>query len=78
MSRTITISDELYGKLEAQARMRGLDSVEQLLERLQAPEAESLRRADVVRKIDELRNRLFAEYGQMPDSQELLLEDRAR
>ncbi len=78
MSRTITISDELYAKLEAEAQMRGLSSVEQLLEQLQAPETKSLRRKEVVREIDDLRNRLFAKYGQMPDSVELLREDRAR
>jgi hypothetical protein len=78
MSRTIKISDELYAKLEAEAQMRGLNSVEQLLEQFQTPETESLRRKEVVRQIDDLRDRLFAKYGQMPDSVELLREDRAR
>jgi hypothetical protein len=78
MSRTLTISDELYAKLEAEARVRGFDSVEQLLEQWQIPETESLRRIDVVREIDDLRNRLFAKYGEMPDSVELLRKDRAR
>jgi predicted CopG family antitoxin len=78
MSRTIKISDELYARLEAEAQMRGLNSVEQLLEQLQAPDTESLHRKEVVREIDDLRNRLFAKYGQMPDSVELLREDRAR
>jgi hypothetical protein len=78
MSRTITISDELYDKLETQARMRGLKSVEQLLEQLEKSEPEALKRKDIVRGIDILRNRLLAKYGQMPDSSELLREDRAR
>jgi hypothetical protein len=78
MSRTIIISDALYARLEAQARMRGFDSIEQLLEQWQIPESESLCRKEVVRAIDELRNRLFAKYGEMPDSIELLREDRAR
>ena len=78
MSRTIEISDELYAKLEAEAQSRGLKSVEQLLEQLQTPENKSLHRKDVVREIDELRKRLFVKYGQMPDSVELLREDRAR
>jgi hypothetical protein len=78
MSRTIKISDQLYVKLEAEARMRGLDSVEHLLEQWQAPEIESRRRKEVVQEIDDLRSRLFAKYGEMPDSVELLREDRAR
>jgi predicted CopG family antitoxin len=78
MSRTITISDDLYARLEAEARMRGLGSIEQLLETLHESEAESLRRREVVREIDELRARLAAKYGQLPDSTELLREDRAR
>ena len=78
MSRTITISDELYARLETEAQMQGLDTVEQLLERLQPAEPESLHRKKVVQQIDNLRNRLFAQYGEMPDSVELLREDRAR
>jgi hypothetical protein len=78
MSRTLTISDELYAKLEAEARLRGLDSVEQLLEQWRSPETESQVRVKVVREIDDLRNRLFAKYGELPDSVELLREDRAR
>lgn len=76
MSRTTKLSDELYVKLKAEAQMRGLKSVEQLLEQLQTPEPELLHRKDVVREIDDLRNRLFVKYGRMPDSVELLREDR--
>jgi hypothetical protein len=36
MSQTLTISDRLLARLEAAARQRGLDSVEQLLETWQA------------------------------------------
>jgi hypothetical protein len=43
MSRTLTISDELLARLQAAARRRGLDSVEQLLETWQANEEEVLR-----------------------------------
>lgn len=78
MSRTLTISDELYARLEAEARSRGLKTVEEFLDRLQIPEAELARREDVVREIDHLRERLFSRYGQMPDSVDLLREDRAR
>ena len=78
MSRTLTISDELYARLEAEARSRGIDTVEEFLDRIQIPEAELSRREDVVREIDHLRERLLATYGQMPDSVDLLREDRAR
>lgn len=78
MSRTLTISDELYARLQAEARSHGLKTVEELLDRIQIPEAELSRREDVVREIDHLRERLFARYGQMPDSVDLLREDRAR
>jgi predicted CopG family antitoxin len=78
MSRTLTISDELYERLESEARDRGLKSVEELLDQLQSLESNISHRRAVVREIDLLRERLFARYGQMPDSVELLREDRAR
>lgn len=78
MSRTLTISDELYGRLESEARSRGLKSVEELLDRLQSQQTDIALRRDVVRGIDYLRERLFARYGEMPDSVDLLREDRAR
>jgi hypothetical protein len=78
MSRTLTISDELYGQLEAEARRRGLPSVEQLLEQWQVVKAGVPSRSEVVREIDDLRNSLLARYGEMPDSAELLHRDRAR
>src|SRR5438876_3946469 len=40
MSQTLTISDQLLARLEAAARRRGLNSVEQLLETWQASEEE--------------------------------------
>ena len=78
MSRTLTISDELYSRLEAEALERGLSSVEQLLEQWQLAKTGMPSRNDVVREIDDLRNRLRARYGEMPDSAKLLREDRAR
>lgn len=35
-------------------------------------------RKDVARRIDELREKIFAAHGDMPDSAELIREDRAR
>jgi hypothetical protein len=78
MSQTLTISDALYVRLEASAQMRGMTSIEQLLEEWQAREDELLRRQDVVRRIDSLRERLFATYGELPDSVAFIREDRER
>ena len=77
MSRTLTISDELYARLEKEAQLRGL-SIELLIEEWERAEANLLRRKDVVRGIDGLRERLFSKYGAMPDSSDLVREDRAR
>lgn len=78
MSRTLTITDELYERLEAKARRRGLDSVESLLDEVGQEGANLSQRGEAVRRVAGLRARLFARYGEMPDSVELLLEDRAR
>jgi hypothetical protein len=78
MSQTLTVSDELYARLEAAARQRGLPGVEQLLEMWQSKEEECNRRAQAVRQIDAVRAQLFATYGEMPDSVALIREDRER
>jgi predicted CopG family antitoxin len=78
MSRTITVSDELYTRLEAEARARGLKSIERLLEEWGQNETTLKERKDVVKEIDDLRERLFAKYGAQPDSVELIREDRTR
>jgi hypothetical protein len=78
MSRTLTVSDELYARLEVAARQRGFHSVEQLLETWQASANELNERKQAVRQIDALRARLVATYGQMPDSAALIREDRGR
>jgi hypothetical protein len=77
MSRTLTVSDDVYERLEMTARRRGLESVEQLLEEWQLDDDIQTRQANVDR-IDALRKRLFTKYGQMADSTALLREDRAR
>lgn len=82
MSQTLTISDALYTQLQATARARGLDSLEELIRQLvemwQSRVDELRRRQEVVRRIDALRERLFAKYGQMADSVELIRTDRER
>lgn len=75
MSQTLTISDELYVRLEHSARQQGFDSVEQLLDTwLRMVEDRKV----TVQRIDALRARLFKSYGTMPDSTELVREDRQR
>jgi len=78
MSQTLTIPDVLYLQLETTARMRGLKSIEQLLELWQSRENERHQRQETVRRIDALRERIFATYGEMPDSAVLVREDRER
>jgi hypothetical protein len=78
MSRTLTIPDALYLRLESIARARGLSSIEQLLEMWQTREDDLRYRHEVVTQIDALRERLFATYGMFPDSTESVREDRAR
>jgi hypothetical protein len=77
MSRTVVVSDAVYERLEATARQHGLQSVEQLLEVWQ-PDTDLQVRQATVDRIDALRNRLFATYGEMPDSTALLRADRDR
>lgn len=83
MSRTLTISDTLYQKLEAEARERGLASIEHLLEKDHVPahsltEDELHQRREAVSRIDALRQRITASVGEMPDSVPLIREDRER
>ncbi|HYH85291.1 MAG TPA: hypothetical protein VEX60_07395 [Pyrinomonadaceae bacterium] len=77
MSRTLTISDDLYARLEREAQARGM-SIELLIEEWERNEANLLRRKDVVRGINDLRENLFSKHGEMPDSTDLVREDRAR
>ena len=59
-----------------------MDGVTQLLEKvedLQMLAAEALeRRREVVQRINELREQMFEKYGVMPDSVDLIREDRER
>ncbi len=75
--QTLTISDNLYQRLMAEAQLRGI-SVEQLIEEWERRESEIRRRHDVICEIRERRERMRAQYGEMPDSTELIREDRER
>ena len=78
MARTLRISNALHARLQAAARARGFDSVEQLLDVWQSEEVELRRREEAVHQIDALREQLFTVYGEMADSTALVCEDRAR
>lgn len=78
MGKTLNISDDLYDRLDQAARQRGMKNVEQLLETWQASEGDLHKRQKVVERIDTLRARFFSTYGQMPDSVDLIREDRGR
>ena len=78
MSQTLTISDALYHQLENAARQRGLRGIEQLLELWQTRELELDQRSQAVQHIDSVRAKLLATYGELPDSTDLIREDRER
>lgn len=78
MPQPLTISDTLYARLEQIARERGFQTIEQLLEAWQTFEDERQQRQQIVQRIDQVREQLFATYGEMLDSLELLREDRLR
>jgi hypothetical protein len=81
MNQSLTISENLYNRLLLESQSRGL-SIGQLVERIveewERRESELRQRQEAVREIRELRERIFAEHGEMPDSVELLREDRNR
>jgi hypothetical protein len=78
----LTISNKLYDRLEAEATKRGMSSVQQLLEGFadgrDAAADEHVRREAAVQRILGLRAKFVAAYGEMPDSVELIREDRER
>ncbi len=78
MNQTLVIPDTLYQRLLSVARERGMENIEQLLETWGNHDHEAEQRQEVVWRIDALRERLFAKYGEMPDSVELIRADRER
>jgi len=75
LNQTLTISESLYSRLEAEARLRGV-SIEQLLEEWERRESEIKRRQEAGQRVNEIFERMSAKYGVMPDSAELIREDR--
>ncbi len=78
MSRTLEISDELYTRLEAEAKKKGLESVESYLEVSLLKKEDKDRGEAAARRVLELREQFSKKYGKMPDSTELIREDRER
>lgn len=78
MSQTLTLSNSVYTWLQEEAQKRGLSTVEELLEAWKAEGDELRQRQEVGQRITALRERLYAKYGEMPDSTELIREDRDR
>ncbi len=76
--RTIRIPKQLYTKLEASAHRRGLKDIRRLSEEWEAEEEERLRRHEAVRQVNEVREYLYDKCGEMPDSTDLIREDRER
>ncbi len=75
--QTLTISADLYNRLMAEAQLRGI-TIEQLLEEWERRDSELRRRQEAGRRADEIFERMAAKYGVMPDSAELIREDRER
>ena len=77
MSRTLTISDAAYERLRAEAGRRGV-SVEQLIEGWKPEDDEGRQWRDAADRAEEIQERLYARYGEMPDSTPLIRDDRER
>jgi catechol-2,3-dioxygenase len=81
MNHTLTISENLHSRLLSESQARGL-SIEQLVEKAveewRRQDDELKRREEAVDRIVALRERMREKYGMMPDSVELIREDRER
>ena len=73
--QTLTISRDLYGRLEMEAQLQKM-SIEQLIEEWERQLSEIKRRQEAGQRIKETFEEMKAKYGLMPDSAELIREDR--
>jgi hypothetical protein len=81
MSVTLTISEETYENLKSLAQLRGFKSIEQFLENdkmLVERRMELERRQKLGAEMKKLREKIFREHGVMPNSVDLIREDRER
>lgn len=77
MSRSLSLPDELYDCLAAEASSEGLPSIEALLRRISDSFSARQRRKAVAR-VFEIQEELYRKYGEQPDSTPLIREDRSR
>lgn len=78
MQHVLTISEELYQKLQSSAQENGLSSIEKLLENWQKRESALKQQQVLVQPIVALRTRIQNSSNLFPDSVALLREDRER
>lgn len=76
MSVTLTISEKTYKKLQSEAERKGFQNVEQFLEKWELEDNDN--RYEVVERIKEFQKRMREKYGIMPNSVDLIREDRNR
>jgi len=76
MSVTLTVSEKTYQKLENAARSKGFKDVGKFLDEWEDIEFAS--RHEVVDRIIKFQTKMGEKYGVMPDSAELVREDRER
>jgi len=76
MSVTLTISEKTYKKLQSEAERKGFQNVEEFLEKLELEENDN--RREVVYGIIEFQKKMREKYGIMPNSVDLIREDRNR
>ena len=73
--QTLTISRDLYSRLETEAQLQKM-SIEQLIEEWERQLSEIRRRQEAGQVVKETYEKMKAKYGLMPDSAELIREDR--
>jgi hypothetical protein len=78
MQQILTISENLYQRLQVTAQENQMPSIEQLIEYWQRRDSALKRRREIVQNIVAIREQLASEYTQFPDSVALLQEERAR
>jgi hypothetical protein len=76
MSQTITISDDLYARLDQSARDRGLDSIQNLIEVWQIAEEERERPRDAVQLIDAIYQRMFEAHSEKAEGAHWIRQDQ--
>ena len=76
MSVTLTVSEKTYQKLENVARRKGFEDVGKFLDEWE--DLEPANRHEVFDRIAEFQTKMGEKYGVMPDSAELVREDRER